>query len=570
MAADRLAARDAVGRLERPRRVRGRAGRGRRRGRGPPRGPRPVAGRSLADALPDAARGRDRPPARRASAGCGSRSTCAAAASSRSRSGRRRSRSRAARSGRTAGSRPRSAGRRRSAPSARRSGTTRCRSSSRATGSSGRTARSASTASAGRGNKRTILAAEGLDPDGARGRGAARRAPHRLDDDEHRVLADVPPRAPGPGPLPGLVPLAARRRGRRATGRARSAARPRSRPPPDDGLAPGVAPSRNLAYRTSASRPRAATLRRTPAPGAVAAMTRPPANPIAIWVGHARALRRVGLDVPGHEGRHRHHAAVRDGRVPVRAGGPDPARSSSSPGTAAGSAGPRRPRVPRRVDRRRAAARRRDRARRVGRADDPDRHRRPAHRPGADVARDLRLRASSASGAAAASAVGHRRRPRRRRDPRLARRGDVGGLDPAGLARAHRVARCCWSLGSLYASQRAVLPAPALLASGVQMLAAGVALVAHRGADRRVGRRSTWPPSPTTSWAGSPTSSSSAASSATRTYAWLIARRAAVARRDVRLRQPGRRRDPRLRSSSRSRSRRGRSSPASSSSSPSR
>ena len=58
-------------------------------------------------------------------------------------------------------------------------------------------------------NKRTILAAEGLDPDGDGGRRAARRAALRLDDDAHRVLADLPPRAPRPGPLPGLVPVAA-------------------------------------------------------------------------------------------------------------------------------------------------------------------------------------------------------------------------------------------------------------------------------------------------------------------------------------------------------------------------
>ena len=48
--------------------------------------------------------------------------------------------------------------------------------------------------------------------------------------------------------------------------------------------------------------------------------------------------------------------------------------------------------------------------------------------------------------------------------------GDVGDLDPAGLL-ALLVSPIFWSLGTLYATKRAVLPAPALLASGVQMLA---------------------------------------------------------------------------------------------------
>ena len=85
----------------------------------------------------------------------------------------------------------------------------------------------------GPGNKRTILAAEGLDPDALEDAARRGRAAHRVDHDAHRLLADVPPRAPGPGPLPGLVPLAAGRAGAGATGRARCAARPRSRRPPD-------------------------------------------------------------------------------------------------------------------------------------------------------------------------------------------------------------------------------------------------------------------------------------------------------------------------------------------------
>ena len=52
--------------------------------------------------------------------------------------------------------------------------------------------------------------------------------------------------------------------------------------------------------------------------------------------------------------------------------------------------------------------------------------------------------------------------------------GDVGSLDPAGLL-ALMVSPVFWTLGTLYATKRSVQPAPALLASGVQMLAAGLA-----------------------------------------------------------------------------------------------
>jgi drug/metabolite transporter (DMT)-like permease len=51
--------------------------------------------------------------------------------------------------------------------------------------------------------------------------------------------------------------------------------------------------------------------------------------------------------------------------------------------------------------------------------------------------------------------------------------GDVGELDPAGLA-ALVVSPMCWSLGTLYATKRAVLPAPALLSTGIQMIAGGI------------------------------------------------------------------------------------------------
>ena len=54
--------------------------------------------------------------------------------------------------------------------------------------------------------------------------------------------------------------------------------------------------------------------------------------------------------------------------------------------------------------------------------------------------------------------------------------GDVGSLDPAGLL-ALMVSPIFWTLGTLYATKRAVQPAPALLASGIHMLAAGLAFV---------------------------------------------------------------------------------------------
>lgn len=52
----------------------------------------------------------------------------------------------------------------------------------------------------------------------------------------------------------------------------------------------------------------------------------------------------------------------------------------------------------------------------------------------------------------------------------------VGRLDPAGFA-ALLVAPVCWSLGTLYAARRAVLPRPALFASGLQMIAGGIAFL---------------------------------------------------------------------------------------------
>ena len=51
--------------------------------------------------------------------------------------------------------------------------------------------------------------------------------------------------------------------------------------------------------------------------------------------------------------------------------------------------------------------------------------------------------------------------------------GGVGELDPAGLL-ALLASPVFWSLGTLYATKRAVLPAPALFSTGVQMIAGGI------------------------------------------------------------------------------------------------
>jgi drug/metabolite transporter (DMT)-like permease len=54
--------------------------------------------------------------------------------------------------------------------------------------------------------------------------------------------------------------------------------------------------------------------------------------------------------------------------------------------------------------------------------------------------------------------------------------GGVNELDPAGLL-ALMISPMLWSLGTLYAMKRAVLPAPALFSTGVQMLTAGIAFL---------------------------------------------------------------------------------------------
>ena len=54
--------------------------------------------------------------------------------------------------------------------------------------------------------------------------------------------------------------------------------------------------------------------------------------------------------------------------------------------------------------------------------------------------------------------------------------GGVDNLDPAGLM-ALMVSPVFWSLGSLYAAKRAVLPVPALFATGIEMIAGGLAFL---------------------------------------------------------------------------------------------
>ena len=94
-----------------------------------------------------------------------------------------------------------------------------------------RRARSASTRSAARPRKRTILAAEGLDPDAPRGRRPGRGPLHRLGHDPRRLPADLPPREADHAPPPGPVPVAWRPPGRPATGPAGCAGRPRGARP---------------------------------------------------------------------------------------------------------------------------------------------------------------------------------------------------------------------------------------------------------------------------------------------------------------------------------------------------
>ena len=65
--------------------------------------------------------------------------------------------------------------------------------------------------------------------------------------------------------------------------------------------------------------------------------------------------------------------------------------------------------------------------------------------------------------------------------------GQTGALDPVGLA-ALIVSPIAWSLGSLYASHRAILPRQPLVATGTQMLAGGAVLAVMAGLTGEFGR----------------------------------------------------------------------------------
>ena len=221
-------------------------------------------------------------------------------------------------------------------------------------------------------------------------------------------------------------------------------------------------------------------------------MSRPPANPIAVWVGILVLYVVWGSTYLGMK--------VAMDTLPVFVMGVFrfvPAGVILSAPRHRLEPGPDRPAHPRagprRVDRRRDAPPRRDGPRRLGRADDPHRHRGAADRPRADVARDLRVRALPRVGAAARRR-GHRRRPHRRRDPRLA-----GGrrrlARPGRPPRAHDLARALDARDAVRDESRR--PAHAGAARERRSRCSPPASPSGgRGADRRVGRRSTWPPSP--------------------------------------------------------------------------
>jgi drug/metabolite transporter (DMT)-like permease len=96
----------------------------------------------------------------------------------------------------------------------------------------------------------------------------------------------------------------------------------------------------------------------------------------------------------------------------------------------------------------------------------------------------------------------------------------VGQLDPVGLA-ALIVAPMSWSLGTLYATKRAVLPAPALFSSAIQMVAAGVVFL---GVAIVTGEVATFVPATVspTSWFGIGYLVTVGSLVGYTTYAWLI------------------------------------------------
>jgi drug/metabolite transporter (DMT)-like permease len=96
----------------------------------------------------------------------------------------------------------------------------------------------------------------------------------------------------------------------------------------------------------------------------------------------------------------------------------------------------------------------------------------------------------------------------------------VAGLDPAGLL-ALLVSPMFWSLGSLYSARRAVLPAPALFATGLQMVMGGLALLVASAA---VGELATFDPEEVSarSWLGVLYLLTVGSLVGYTTYAWLL------------------------------------------------
>ena len=254
------------------------------------------------------------------------------------------------------------------------------------------------------------------------------------------------------------------------------------------------------------------------------------ASPLAVWAGILRPVRRLGLHLPRHEAGDRHRPAVRDGLPAVRARRPAARGRGRAPPPARDRA-PVARRGPRRGHRRaRCCSSAATGLVAWGEQTIPtgiaalliglvpmwlaDLRARPLRRPCAGA---RRRRASPSASWASRSSPG--------------RRGGVGELDPAGLL-ALIVSPLFWSLGTLYATKRAVLPAPALFSTGIQMIAGGVRVPRGRalltgetaGFELATSRRR--------AGSGSPTSSSSGASSASRpTPGCSRSRRSAGSRR---------------------------------------
>src|SRR5690606_1452674 len=96
----------------------------------------------------------------------------------------------------------------------------------------------------------------------------------------------------------------------------------------------------------------------------------------------------------------------------------------------------------------------------------------------------------------------------------------VAALDPAGLL-ALVVSPMCWDLGSLYSAKRAVLPGPALFATGLQMVMGGLALLV---ASVLVGELAGFEPAAVSgaSWAGVLYLLTVGSLIGYTTYAWLL------------------------------------------------